>query len=107
MFNPSRDQARQFLFDTWRKYKAQQALSALESMMLEILLQHPEYHTLLDNPERYLGQDYLPEQGETNPFLHLSLHLAIAEQHSIDQPPGIKGRYRRLLEQSEKQKNNN
>ncbi len=100
MFNPSRDQARQFLFDTWAKYRAQQTLSGLESMTLEILLQHPEYHSLLNDPERHLDQDYLPEQGETNPFLHLSLHLAIAEQLSIDQPPGIKGRYQKLLETS-------
>lgn len=100
MFNPSRDQARQFMFDTWRKYKAHQSLSGLESMMLEILLQHPEYHALLNDPERYLDRDYLPEQGETNPFLHLGLHLAIAEQLSIDQPPGVKGRYQKLLEQS-------
>lgn len=99
MFNPSRDQARQFLFDTWHKYRQHQPLSALESMTLEILLQHPEYHALLNNPERYLDQDYLPEQGETNPFLHLSLHLAIGEQLSIDQPAGIKGRYQKLLEQ--------
>jgi hypothetical protein len=100
MFNPSRDQARQFLFDTWRKYSQHQPLTSLESMALEILLLHPEYHVLLNDSERYLDRDYLPEQGETNPFLHLNLHLAIAEQLSIDQPPGIKGRYRKLLEQS-------
>lgn len=100
MFNPSRDQARQFLFDTWKKYQTHQTLSGLEGMALEILLQHPEYHNLLNEPERYLGRDYLPEQGETNPFLHLGLHLAIAEQLSIDQPPGIRGRYHKLLEQS-------
>ncbi|MDP2827482.1 MAG: DUF1841 family protein [Sulfuricellaceae bacterium] len=100
MFNPSRDQARQFLFDTWLKYGKHQALSGLESMLLEILLQHPEYHVLLNDPERYLEREYLPEQGETNPFLHLNLHLAIAEQLSIDQPPGIKGHYQQLLAKS-------
>lgn len=100
MFNPSRDQARQFLFDTWRKYRAQQPLSALESMTLEIILRHPEYQALLEDPERYLDRDYLPEQGETNPFLHLGLHLAIAEQLSIDQPPGVAGHYQALLEKS-------
>lgn len=99
MFNPSREQARQFLFDTWHKYRARQPLSALEGMMLDILLQHPEYHTLLDAPERNLERDYPPERGETNPFLHLNLHLAVAEQLSIDQPPGLAGRYRALLAQ--------
>jgi hypothetical protein len=97
VFNPSRDQARQFLFDTWSKYGQRQALSGLESMLLEILLQHPEYHALLNAPEKYMEREYLPEQGETNPFLHLNLHLAIAEQLSIDQPPGIKGRYQQSL----------
>ncbi len=100
MFNPSRDQARQFMFDTWRKYDAHQPLSALESMMLEIILRHPEYHVLLTNQERHIEREYLPEQGETNPFLHLSLHLAIAEQLSIDQPPGIAGHYQALLAKS-------
>ena len=100
MFNPSRDQARQFLFDLWRKYAQHQPLTALESMALESILQHPEYHALLADPERFQDKDYLPEQGETNPFLHLSLHLAIAEQLSIDQPPGIKSRYQKLLAQS-------
>ncbi len=99
MFNPSRDQARQFFFDTWLKYGQHQPLSQLEAMALEILLRHPEYHALLNAPERYLERDYQPEQGESNPFLHLSLHLAVAEQLSIDQPAGIKGRYQKLLEQ--------
>ena len=52
--------------------------------------QHPEYHTLLTDPEGALAQDYTPERGEANPFLHLSMHLSISEQISIDQPPGIK-----------------
>lgn len=97
MFNPSRDQARQFLFDTWHKYGAREPLSALEGMALEIILEHPEYHALLNDPERNLTRDYPPEHGQTNPFLHLTLHLAIAEQLSIDQPPGIADHYHRLL----------
>ena len=54
------------------------------------VLAHPEYHAMLDQPDRYQERDYLPESGETNPFLHLSMHLAIAEQLSVDQPPGIR-----------------
>ena len=56
-----------------------------------IIGDHPEYHALLETGEAAMGRDWTPEQGETNPFLHLSLHLAIAEQLSIDQPPGISG----------------
>jgi hypothetical protein len=96
MFDPSRDQARAFFFETWRKYRAGEPLAGLETVALEVVLQHPEYHRVLDDPERYLAQEYFPEQGETNPFLHLSLHLALEEQLSIDQPPGIAGHFAAL-----------
>jgi len=97
MFNPSRDQARRMFFDTWRKYRAQEALSGIETLVIEVVLQHPEYHAILDKPDQYLDRDYAPEQGETNPFLHMSIHLAISEQLSIDQPAGLKTRYQSLL----------
>jgi hypothetical protein len=96
MFTPSRDQVRQFFFDTWVKYRAGQPLAGAEVPALDAILAHPEYHALLDAPERYRDRDYPPELGETNPFMHLSMHLAIAEQVSIDQPPGIRERYRKL-----------
>lgn len=97
MFNPSRDQVRQFFFGVWAKYRAGQPLAGAEQPALDAILTHPEYHALLDQPERYLERDYQPESGETNPFLHLSMHLAISEQLSVDQPPGIRARYQRLL----------
>ncbi|ARO86803.1 DUF1841 domain-containing protein [Nitrosospira lacus] len=97
MFNPSREQARQFFFDTWQKYREREMLSAMEGMALEVILQHPEYHTLLDDIEHYQDKDYLPEMGDTNPFLHMSMHIAIREQLSIDQPAGIRQRFERLL----------
>lgn len=100
MFNPSRDQARRFFFDAWQKYRQRQPLSDLEAIALELMQQHPEYHAIFDNPEQYLDRDYLPEAGETNPFLHLSLHLSIREQLQIDQPRGIAAHYRRLLEKT-------
>ena len=90
MFNPSRDQARQFLFDLWAKHRAKAPLTPLEAMALDVVLQHPEYHGFLEEPERHLERDWKPEGGETNPFLHLMMHLAIEEQLSIDQPPGIR-----------------
>jgi hypothetical protein len=90
MFNPSRSQAREFLFDLWEKHRAGAALTPLESMALAVVLEHPEYHAYLGDRERYLERDWKPEGGETNPFLHLQMHLAIEEQVSIDQPPGIR-----------------
>lgn len=100
MFNPSRDQVRQFFFDVWAKYRAGQALMGAEQPALEAVLAHPEYHALLEAPERYQDRDYRPESGETNPFLHLSMHLAIAEQLSVDQPAGVRARYQSLLQQT-------
>lgn len=96
MFSPSRDQARQFLFDTWAKHQQQIALTDLERLALSHLLDHPEYHSILAQPERYRTQDYHPVAGETNPFLHLAMHLALSEQLSIDQPPGIRAAYQAL-----------
>lgn len=98
LFDPSRDQVRQFFFDAWRKFHLQQPLSPLEGLAIEIIQMHPEYHHVLDAPERYLEQSWFPEMGETNPFLHMSLHLSILEQVAIDQPTGIAGYYKILLE---------
>ena len=96
MFNPSRADARRFFFETWGKYRSQMPLEGLERTAMEIILLHPEHHALLDDAQRNLERDFSPESGAVNPFLHLSLHLAIAEQLSIDQPRGISAAYREL-----------
>jgi hypothetical protein len=96
MFNPSRDQARSFFFETWSKYQQGEPLSGLEQTALKVILLHPEYHGLLGDRERNQYRDFGPEGSQLNPFLHLSLHLAIEEQLSIDQPPGIRSRYEAL-----------
>lgn len=97
MFNPSRDEVRQFFCDTWRKQRAGDILSPLESVAAQWLTEHPEYHAVLENPTD-ATRDYTPDEGQTNPFLHLSMHLAISEQISIDQPPGIRAAYERLAQ---------
>jgi hypothetical protein len=97
MFSPSRDEARRFFFDTWAKYRRGEALEGLEPTALNVLLAHPEYHSMLDDPQTGIARDYTPDSGQLNPFLHLSLHLAIEEQLSIDQPPGIRACYERLM----------
>jgi len=96
MFDPSREQARALFFDAWAKYRDRKPLAGLESVALEVILLHPEYHDLLGDPEGHLARDYAPEAGRTNPFLHMSLHLAIEEQLSIDQPPGIRTEFERI-----------
>jgi hypothetical protein len=93
MFNPTRNEARQFLFETWRKYRDKAILTDLEGLAADHILRHPEYHKVLDDPDASLERDWRPEQGETNPFLHLMMHLSITEQLTIDQPAGIRARY--------------
>lgn len=90
-------ETRQFYFNSWEKYKTKQALSALEQQIVAVLLAHPEYHVFLDNPGRYHEHVYYPEFGETNPFLHMGLHLAIREQIATDRPSGIKQIYQTLV----------
>lgn len=97
MFNMDRDQSRQMFFQSWRKHINQEVLEPMESLIVEVIQLHPEYHMLLTNPESSQDKDYFPEMGETNPFLHMGLHIAIKEQISIDQPFGIKHHYQRLL----------
>jgi len=96
MFNPSRADARRFFFETWSKYRSQVALEGLERTAIEIILLHPEHHALLDDAQRNLDRDFSPQDGAVNPFLHMSLHLAVAEQLSIDQPRGISSAFREL-----------
>lgn len=98
MFTPSREQVRRFLTDAWQKRRDGLPASALEIMAADIAELHPEYHALLESGEDALAREWTPLGGETNPFLHLSLHLAIEEQLSIDQPPGIRSRFNDLLQ---------
>ncbi len=99
LFNPSRDQVRQFFFDAWIKFRQQVDLTDLEKIAIQVIQMHPEYHIVLDAPERYKEQAYFPEMGETNPFLHMSLHLSVLEQIAINQPHGIAQAYQALLSQ--------
>lgn len=95
MFNPTREQVREFFADAWRKYQAQEALTSMETVAVGIVLEHPEYHPLLSSPD-VMMREFSPQDGQTNPFLHMSLHLAIEEQLSIDQPPGIRAAFEAL-----------
>jgi uncharacterized protein DUF1841 len=96
VFSPTREEARRFLVDAWRKFRAGEPMSALERQAAGLIALHPEYHAILDAPERHVERDFAPEGGAVNPFLHLSLHLAVAEQLAIDQPPGIRAQFDRL-----------
>ena len=96
MFSPTRDQVRDTFFEAWRKYRAGEPLVGIETVAVDVVLAHPEYHAVLDEPGRHRERAY----SEANPFLHMSLHMALEEQLSIDQPPGIAARFEALLRRS-------
>lgn len=96
MFNPSRDEVRRFFIDARRKQRTGEILTPLEAIAADWIVEHPEYHAELDEGEGAAPRDYSPEAGRPNPFLHLSMHLAISEQLSIDQPPGIRAAHEKL-----------
>jgi Domain of unknown function (DUF1841) len=96
VFTPTKDEVRRFFRETWRKHRAAEVLTPIEAMALDWIIEHPEFHDELATPVAEEAE-YRVEDGRTNPFLHLSMHLAIAEQLSIDQPPGIRAAYEQLV----------
>ena len=90
MFAPSQEQVRRFFCETWAKHQAGQPLTPLEAQASDWIAQHPEYHADLSDVEAAVAAVFDVEEGRTNPFLHLSMHLSITEQVSIDQPRGIR-----------------
>jgi hypothetical protein len=97
MFGPQRDPYRERFIDAWHKAQGGAPLDPLEQRIAQVVEKHPEYHALLADKDKALGKDWLPEDGETNPFLHMALHLALLEQVSTDLPPGIRALYDSVL----------
>jgi len=96
MFAPSQNDVRRFFCEAHRKRRAGLPLTPMETTAADWTEQHPEYHAELDDADAALAAVYDVEAGRTNPFLHLSMHLSISEQVSIDQPRGIKQAYELL-----------
>lgn len=96
-FDKTRDETRQTYFDAWQKFRENQPLEPSEQQIVQVILDHPEYHQVFDNPQNYADREYLPESGETNPYLHLGLHLAIRDQLAVDHPEGIRTVYQQLM----------
>ena len=90
MFQPSQHDVRRFFCDTWRKQQQGLPLTPMEAMAADWVTEHPEYHADLADVDAAVAASYSVEDGRTNPFLHLAMHLSIAEQCSIDQPTGIR-----------------
>lgn len=90
LMQPSQADVRRFFCEVYAKARANQPMEAIETLASQWIAEHPEYHADLADVDVALTRMYEVEDGRTNPFLHLSMHLSISEQCSIDQPRGIR-----------------
>ena len=97
LFTQERTRTRQLFRSAWKKKQQNQDLEPLEKQIVSLLDDHPEYHALLSGDDNVLDKDFTAEDGHENPFLHLSLHLALREQVGTDRPAGIASITRSLL----------
>jgi len=93
----SRDELRQIYLDVWHKMQQQQPLEPMEALIADVLEIHPEYFSILTDSDAIMQLEFSPEQGQTNPFLHMGMHIALREQAGTDRPAGIKSLYQRLV----------
>lgn len=98
IFGQNRQELRQMYVDAWRKARNGEVLSQLEAQIADVVADHPEYHDVLAREE--LDVTYLPEGGQSNPFLHMGLHLALRDQVATDRPPGIRNVFERIASRS-------
>ncbi len=85
----SRDEIRQVYLQVWNKMQDGSVLEPMEAMIAEIIEMHSEYHGLLQQGESATDTEFTPEMGQTNPFLHMGMHIALREQASTNRPAGI------------------
>lgn len=97
MWTNDRNAYRDFFYSAWGKYKKTEVLSALEAEIVAVIQLHPEYQFIFED-ESSRDKNYFPQLGETNPFLHLSLHLGLQEQLSTNRPAGIRDIFEALLQ---------
>ncbi len=90
MFNPSQEDVRRFFCSAYAKSRSEQPMDAIETLAGQWIEEHPQYHADLRDQDAAISRVYPEGSGQTNPFLHLSMHLSISEQCSIDQPRGIR-----------------
>lgn len=96
-YGQDRNKMRMMYIQAWKKHREKQTLEPLDQVLVNIIERHPEYHKLLEDPDKYLDKDYTPEMGETNPFLHMGMHISIQEQVSTNRPAGINILYEQLI----------
>ena len=97
IFGQDRGELRKMYTDAWQKRCDGMPMSPLETQIADVIALHPEYHHAIVAAD--LDRDYTPEEGRTNPFLHMGLHLGIREQVSTNRPAGIADIFNRLAKQ--------
>jgi hypothetical protein len=95
MFGHDREQLRRFFQTSWSRRLAGEPLQPLEQLVAQVIEQHPEYHAYLTDQDQ-LQQDFTPEHGQTNPWLHMGMHISLGEQLGADRPAGIRDLYTRI-----------
>jgi len=93
IFGEDRNELRKMYADAWQKYCDKRPLTPLEAQITQVIEDHPEYHAAITGD---LDRDFTVEGGQTNPFLHLGLHLGIREQVSTNRPAGIAAIFKAL-----------
>lgn len=97
IFSNDRDKLRQQYLDVWNKANQGLQLEPLEEIIADVIRDHPEYHALLNSGKAALQSEYYPEHGQSNPFLHMGMHIALREQVASNRPIGIADLTRKLL----------
>ena len=95
----SRDEIRKIYLKVWQKMHNQSLLEPMEAIIADVIKLHPEYQQILDKGESAVEKDFSPEDGQTNPFLHMGMHITLREQAGGDRPAGIHDVYQNLVQQ--------
>ena len=98
LFGGERSRLRQLFIDAWRKQQQALPMEPLEQLIADVVSLHPEYHAMLAEPDQILHKEFSPEAGESNPFLHMAMHISLREQVGADRPVGIRALHRRLAQ---------
>src|SRR5215213_5430882 len=93
----SRDELRRVYIDAWRKHREGVPMEPLEAQVADVIALHPEYQAALERPDHVVDRDYSPEGGQSNPFLHMGLHLAVRDQLGTDRPAGIRNAFEQVV----------
>lgn len=97
IFGQDRAELRKMYADAWQKHTANLPMSALETQIAAVVAEHPEYHEVVsENPDT----DYSVESAQTNPYLHMGLHLGVREQVATNRPAGIRRVFEELAARS-------